>query len=73
MSSISVELQAATTSISIEIPFIIGGDGRADSPGQSAKYGSYGIIVFDLCTSSTYRVGTGILYIQMPSNTFIEQ
>ena len=25
-------------------PVIIGGDGRADSPGHSAKYGSYGII-----------------------------
>jgi len=25
-------------------PLIIGGDGRADSPGHSAKYGSYGII-----------------------------
>ena len=27
-----------------ETPLIIGGDGRADSPGHSAKYGSYGII-----------------------------
>ena len=25
-------------------PLIIGGDGRADSPGHSAKYGSYRII-----------------------------
>ena len=25
----------------------IGGDGRADSPGHSAKYGSYGIIDLD--------------------------
>ena len=25
-------------------PVAIGGDGRADSPGHSAKYGSYGII-----------------------------
>ena len=25
-------------------PLTIGGDGRADSPGHSAKYGSYGII-----------------------------
>ena len=27
-----------------ETPLIIGGDGRADSPSHSAKYGSYGII-----------------------------
>ena len=27
-----------------ETPLIIGGDGQADSPGHSAKYGSYGII-----------------------------
>ena len=26
------------------VPLTIGGDGRADSPGHSAKYGSYGII-----------------------------
>ena len=25
-------------------PIVIGGDGRADSPGHSAKYGSYGIV-----------------------------
>ena len=25
-------------------PLTIGGDGRADSPGHSAKFGSYGII-----------------------------
>ena len=30
-------------------PLTIGGDGRADSPGHSAKYGSYGII--DLTTN----------------------
>ena len=28
-------------------PLTIGGDGRADSPGHSAKYGSYGIIDLD--------------------------
>jgi len=28
-------------------PLSIGGDGRADSPGHSAKYGSYGIIDLD--------------------------
>lgn len=28
------------------VPLIIGGDGRADSPGHSAKYGSY--TIFDL-------------------------
>ena len=31
------------------VPLIIGGDGRADSPGHSAKYGSYGIL--DLTTN----------------------
>ena len=30
-------------------PLTIDGDGRADSPGHSAKYGSYGII--DLATN----------------------
>ena len=29
------------------IPLSVGGDGRADSPGHSAKYGSYGIIDLD--------------------------
>ena len=28
-------------------PLSVGGDGRADSPGHSAKYGSYGIIDLD--------------------------
>ena len=32
----------------------IGGDGRADSPGHSAKYGSYGII--DLKTNKVYTL-----------------
>ena len=31
------------------VPLVIGGDGRADSPGHSAKYGSYGIL--DLTTN----------------------
>ena len=30
-----------------ESPLSIGGDGRADSPGHSAKYGSYGLIDLD--------------------------
>ena len=46
-----------------ELPLIIGGDGRADSPGHSAKYGSYGII--DLRTNKVLH-GTGILQIQIP-------
>ena len=37
-----------------EGPITIGGDGRADSPGHSAKYGSYGII--DLSTNKVIHV-----------------
>ena len=37
-----------------ELPLIIGGDGRADSPGHSAKYGSYGVI--DLCTNKVLHI-----------------
>ena len=43
--------------VSRDSPLAIGGDGRADSPGHSAKYGSYGII--DLSTNkvtSSYNV-----------------
>ena len=36
------------------IALTIGGDGRADSPGHSAKYGSYGII--DLATNKVIHV-----------------
>lgn len=39
-SKLLAESKAKSTSLSI------GGDGRADSPGHSAKYGSYGIIDF---------------------------
>ena len=35
-------------------PVIIGGDGRADSPGHSAKYGSYGII--DMNTNKVLHI-----------------
>ena len=35
-------------------PLSIGGDGRADSPGHSAKYGSYGII--DLHTNKVLHI-----------------
>ena len=35
-------------------PIIIGGNGRADSPGHSAKYGSYGII--DLETNKVIHI-----------------
>ena len=35
-------------------PIIIGGDGRADSPGHSAKFGSYGII--DLETNKVIHI-----------------
>ena len=37
-----------------EVPLTIGGDGRADSPGHSAKYGSYGII--DLRTNKVLHI-----------------
>ena len=37
-SKLLAESKSNSTSLSI------GGDGRADSPGHSAKYGSYGII-----------------------------
>ena len=36
------------------MPLTIGGDGRADSPGHSAKYGSYGII--DLTTNKVIDI-----------------
>ena len=53
-------------------PLTIGGDGRADSPGHSAKYGSYGII--DLGTNKVIhlelvQVRTYIYYLQC-SNIF---
>ena len=35
-------------------PIIIGGDGRADSPGHSAKFGSYGIL--DLHTNKVLHI-----------------
>jgi len=35
-------------------PIIIGGDGRADSPGHSAKFGSYGIL--DLNTNKVLHI-----------------
>ena len=37
-----------------KLPLTIGGDGRADSPGHSAKYGSYGII--DLSTNKVLHI-----------------
>ena len=37
-----------------ELPLIIGGDGRTDSPGHSAKYGSYGVI--DLRTNEVLHI-----------------
>ena len=36
------------------VPLIIGGDGRADSPGHSAKYGSCGIL--DLTTNKVINM-----------------
>ena len=40
--------------VSRDSPLAIGGDGRADSPGHSAKYGSYGII--DLSTNKVLHI-----------------
>lgn len=31
-----------------ELPLILGGDGRADTPGHSAKYGSYAMLDLNL-------------------------
>ena len=47
-SKLLAESKSNSTSLSI------GGDGRADSPGHSAKYGSYGII--DLHTSKVLHI-----------------
>ena len=46
------QLQLLAECASWDSPLTIGGDGRADSPGHSAKYGSYGII--DLSTNRFY-------------------
>ena len=48
------QLQLLNECISREIPLVIGGDGRADSPGHSAKFGSYSII--DLNTSKLLQI-----------------
>ena len=47
-SRLLAQSKAQSTSLSI------GGDGRADSPGHSAKYGSYGII--DLNTNKVLHI-----------------
>ena len=47
-SKLLAESKANSTSLSI------GGDGQADSPGDSAKYGSYGII--DLHTNKVFHI-----------------
>jgi hypothetical protein len=31
-----------------ELPLILGGDGRADTPGHSAKYGSYAMLNIEI-------------------------
>ena len=49
-----MEPQAATTFIVCELPLITGGDGRADSPGHSAKYESYSVI--DLRTNKVLHI-----------------
>ena len=48
------QLQLLAECASQDSPLIIGGDGRADSPGHSAKYGSYGII--DLSTNKVLHI-----------------
>ena len=49
-----------------ELPLIIGGDGRADSPGHSAKYGSYGII--DLRTNKVLHIELVQVYYKCKCN-----
>ena len=48
------QLQLLNECTSREMPLVIGGDGRADSPGNFAKYGSYSII--DLNTSKLLHI-----------------
>ena len=48
------QLQLLAECVSQDSPLTIGGDGRADSPGHSAKYGSYGII--DLSTNNILHI-----------------
>ena len=47
-------------------PLTIGGDGRADSPGYSAKYGSYGVI--DLSSNNVIHIELVQVYI---SNMYV--
>lgn len=48
----------------------IGGDGRADSPGHSAKYGSFGII--DLSTNKVLHIElVQVCYITIQEPTYI--
>ena len=50
-------------------PLSIGGDGRADSPGHTAKYGSYGII--DLHTNKVLHIElVQVCIIKNERNTF---
>ena len=50
-------------------PLVIGGDGRADSPGHSAKYGSYSVIELnDKVVLDIQLVQVHVMII----NTFIE-
>ena len=48
------QLNLLAECVSRDSPLAIGGDGRADIPGHSAKYGSYGII--DLSTNKILHV-----------------
>ena len=70
-SRLLAQSRAHSTSLSI------GGDGRADSPGHSAKYGSYGII--DLNTNKVLHIelvqvnNISDLCLQMILCTCIEQ
>ena len=48
------QLQLLAECASRDSPLTIGGDGRADSPGHSVKYGSYGII--DLSTNKILHI-----------------
>ena len=55
--------------LACKLPLTIGGDGRADSPGHSAKYGSYGII--DLNTNKVIHIELVQVYRSLYLHTYV--